>query len=62
VLFAAPAERVGLIRPGDLLDQIFVDCTLGIVTMAALVADRYPNPACKEDTVGDAISSHLFEF
>ena len=60
-LFAAAAERAGLIRPGDPLDQNLVDYALEIVTLAARVADRYPNPACTEDTVGDAIRAHLFE-
>ncbi len=61
VLFAAVAVRAGLIRPGDPLDQNLVDYALEIVTPAARIPDRYPNPACTDDTVGDAIRAHLFE-
>lgn len=61
VLFTAAAVRSGLIRRGDPLDQNLVDYALEIVTLAARVADRYSNPACMEDTVGDAIRAHLFE-
>ncbi|MGJ7582651.1 hypothetical protein ACSFA3_20960 [Variovorax sp. RHLX14] len=61
VLFAAAAERAGLIRPGDPLDQNLVDYALEIVTLAARIADRYASSACHEDTVGDAIRGHLYE-
>jgi hypothetical protein len=61
VLFAAAATRVGLIRAGDALDQNLVDFALEVVTLAARVADGYPNPACDDDTVGDAIRAHLYE-
>ena len=61
VMFAAAAKRVGLIRPGDPLDQNLVDYALEIVTLAARVADRYPNPDCLEDTVGDDIRAKLYE-
>lgn len=61
MLFAAAAERAGLIRPGDPLDQNMVDYALEIVTLAARIADRYPNTSCTDDTVGDAIRAHLYE-
>jgi hypothetical protein len=61
VLFAAAAERVGLIRRGDPLDQNLIDYALEIVTLAARIADRYGCTACEEDTVGDAIRGHLYE-
>jgi hypothetical protein len=60
-LFAAAAVRVGLIRAGDSLDQNLVNFALEVVTLAARVADGYPNPACEDDTVGDAIRAHLYE-
>lgn len=61
VLFAAAAERAGLIRPGDPLDQNMVDYALEIVALAARIADRYASMMCEEDTAGDAIRGHLFE-
>ena len=59
-LYAAAAERAGLIRKGDPLDQNMVDYALEIVAIAARIADRYSNSACSDDTVGDAIRAHLF--
>lgn len=50
VLFAAAAERAGLIRPGDPLDQNLVDYTLEIVTLTARIADQYASTVYKEDT------------
>lgn len=61
VLFAAAAERAGLIRSGEPLDQNLVNYALEVVTHAARIADRYPNPACEEDTVGDEIRAQLLE-
>lgn len=60
LLFAAAAERAGLIRPGDPLDQNLVDYAMEIVAVAARIADQYSNFACSTDTVGDAIRKHLF--
>lgn len=60
-LFAAAAVRVGLIPQGDPIDQNLVDFAMEIVTLAARVADRYTNPDCADDTVGDVIRGHLFD-
>ena len=61
VLFTAAAVRAGLIQPGQLLTEDLVDFATEIVTLAARIADGYPNPACEEDTVGDAIRAKLYE-
>ncbi|MGJ7579786.1 hypothetical protein ACSFA3_06350 [Variovorax sp. RHLX14] len=61
VLFAAAAARAGLIRPGDPIDENMADYALEIVTLAARIADGYPNTSCTEDTVGDAIRGQLYE-
>ncbi len=60
-LFAEAAVRAGVIRPGDPIDQMQVDFAHEIVTLCARVADRYPNPECTEDTIGDVIRGQLFE-
>jgi hypothetical protein len=60
-LFAAAAVRAGVIRSGDPIDQIQVDFATEIVTLCARLVDRYPNPECAEDTIGDVIRGHLFE-
>jgi hypothetical protein len=59
--FLAAAVRAGLIRPGDPIDEVQVDFAHEIVTLCARIADRYSNPSCTEDTVGDAIRGQLFE-
>jgi hypothetical protein len=53
--------RAGVIRPGDPIDQMQVDFAHEIVTLCARLADRYPNPECTEDTIGDVIRGKLFE-
>jgi hypothetical protein len=60
-LFAEAAVRAGLIRPGDPIDQMQVDFATEIVTLCARLVDRYPNPECTEDTIGDVIRGQLFE-
>ena len=60
-LFMAAAERVGLIQPGQLLAEDLVNFAVEIVTLAARIADLYPNPSFEEDTIGDAIRGRLFE-
>jgi hypothetical protein len=57
----AAAVRAGLIRPGDPLDEMQVDFATEIVTLCAWLVDRYPNPECTEDTIGDIIRGQLFE-
>jgi hypothetical protein len=59
--FVAAAMRAGLIRPGDPIDEMQVDFAIEIVTLCARIADRYPNPECTKDTVGDVIRGQLFE-
>lgn len=61
VLFAEAAVRAGIIRPGDPIDQMQVDFAHEVVTLCARLADRYPNPECIEDTIGDVIRGQLFE-
>ena len=61
VLFAEAAVRAGVIRPGDPIDQMQVDFATEIVTLCARLVDRYPNPECTEDTIGDVIRGQLFE-
>jgi hypothetical protein len=60
-LFAEAAVRAGVIRPGDPIDQMQVDFATEIVTLCARLVDRYPNPECAEDTIGDVIRGQLFE-
>lgn len=60
-LFTTAAMRAGVIRPGDPLDQVQVDFATEIVTLCARLVDRYPNPECTEDTIGDVIRGQLFE-
>jgi hypothetical protein len=60
-LFAQAAVRAGVIRPGDPIDQMQVDFATEIVTLCARLVDRYPNPECTEDTIGDVIRGQLFE-
>ena len=59
-LFTAAAADVGLIRPGDKLDQNLIDLCASVVDMAAAIGDRYKNPDVPEDTVGDVIRGELF--
>ena len=61
MLFAEAAVRAGVIRPGDPIDQMQVDFATEIVTLCAQLVDRYPNPECTEDTIGDVIRGQLFE-
>jgi hypothetical protein len=60
-LFAEAAVRADVIRPGDPIDQMQVDFATEIVTLCARLVDRYPNPECTEDTIGDVIRGQLFE-
>ena len=60
-LFIEAAVRAGVIRLGDPIDQVQVDFATEIVTLCARLADRYPNPDCTEDTIGDVIRAQLFE-
>lgn len=60
-LFAEAAVRAGVICPGDPIDQMQVDFATEIVTLCARLVDRYPNPECTEDTIGDVIRGQLFE-
>lgn len=39
----------------DQIDQMQVDSAAEIVTLRTRLVDRYPNPKCAEDTVGDVI-------
>jgi hypothetical protein len=59
VLFTAAARRVGLIGPLDKLDESLIDYALEIMTIAARIGDRYTNPSCEEDIVGDDIRAPL---
>jgi hypothetical protein len=59
--FLAAAVRAGLIRPGDPIDKMQVDFAHEIVTLCARISDRYSNPDCIEDTIGDVIRARLFE-
>jgi hypothetical protein len=60
-LFIDAALRAGLIRSGDPLDQMQVDFATEIVTLCARIVDRFPNPECLQDTVGDVLRERLFE-
>jgi hypothetical protein len=55
------AVEVGLLRAGDKPDQNLIDFWMRAVDACAIVADRYPNPDCDGDTVGDAIRAELYE-
>lgn len=60
VLFAAAAVRVGIIRAGNPLEEHLVDYALEIVSLAARIADRCPNPSNSSETAGDLIRMHFF--
>lgn len=44
--FNDAAVRVGLIRPGDMLDESMVEFAMEIVTLAARIGDRFDHPTC----------------
>jgi hypothetical protein len=59
-LFTAAAAEVGIIRPGDKLDQMMVEFALRIVGMAGAIGDNYLQPeSAIGDTVGDRIRGEL---
>jgi hypothetical protein len=60
-LFTEASVRAGVIQAGDSIDQAQVDFAHEIVTLCARLVDRYPNPDCTEDTIGDVIRGQLFE-
>jgi hypothetical protein len=60
-LFADATVRASVIRPGNPIDQMQVDFATEIVTPCARLVDRYPNPECTEDTIGDVITGQPLE-
>jgi hypothetical protein len=59
-LFREAAVEVGLIRPGDPLDQNVVDFARLIVEMCAAIGDNYLQPESAHGiTVGDRIRGEL---
>lgn len=60
-LFTKAAVRAGVIRPDDPISETQVDFAHEIVTLCARLVDRYPNPECTQDTIGDVIRGQLFE-
>jgi hypothetical protein len=60
-LFTEAAVCAGVIRPGDPIDQMQVDFAIEIVTLCARLVDRYPNPECIGDTIGDMMRGQMFE-
>ncbi|MEJ8816207.1 hypothetical protein WKW77_34525 [Variovorax ureilyticus] len=59
-LFKQAAVEVGLIRPGDPLDQNVVDFAKLVVEMCASIGDNYVQPEGADGvTVGDRIRGEL---
>ena len=59
-LFKEAAAEVGLIRPGDPLDQNVLDFATLVVEMCASIGDNYVEPVVAHGvTVGDRIRSEL---
>ena len=58
-LFSRAAVEVGLIRPGDPLDQNLVDYAQLVVRMCAAIGDNYLQPESPKETVGDRIRADL---
>lgn len=58
-LFSRSAAEVGLIRPGDPLDQDLVEYAKLIVRMCAAIGDNYLQPESPQETVGDRIRADL---
>lgn len=45
VQFAALAAELGIIKPGDRLDQVQIDFAYGVAELCAAVGDRYGDPS-----------------
>jgi hypothetical protein len=60
-LFAEIAVHAGVSRPGDPIDQMQVDFAAELLALCAWLVDRYPNPECIEDTIGNVLGGKLFE-
>ena len=43
--FAALAAELGIIKPGDRLDQVQIDFAFGVAELCAAVGDRYGDPS-----------------
>lgn len=56
--FRADAEAVGLIRPGDPLDQNVIDFAFRVVERCASIGDRY-SAAGEEANAGEHIRAAL---
>jgi hypothetical protein len=61
LLYVQAAVRAGVIRPGDALTRAHYDFAVEIVTLCARLVDRFANPECPEDTIGDVLRGQLFE-
>ncbi|CAN5720291.1 hypothetical protein BH10PSE18_BH10PSE18_50350 [soil metagenome] len=56
----AIAERAGLIRPGDSLDQNQLDFAHGVIELCASIGDRYGDGECGGNA-GEHIRAELHE-
>ncbi|CAN7329742.1 hypothetical protein [Variovorax paradoxus] len=43
--FAALAAELGIIKPGDKLDQMQIDFAYGVAELCASIGDRYGDPS-----------------
>jgi len=43
--FAALAAELGIIKPGDKLDQMQIDFAFGVAELCAAIGDRYGDPS-----------------
>ena len=44
VVFASLAAELGIIKPGDKLDQMQIDFAYGVAELCASIGDRYGDP------------------
>lgn len=58
--FRAIAERVGLIRPGDPIDQNLLDFANGVVDLCATIGDGYGD-AEAGGNAGEHIRARLYD-
>lgn len=55
------AVELGIIRPGDKLDQVYVDLCMRQIDRAAVIGDQYADPENPDHTAGDHIRAELYE-
>jgi len=53
VVFAALAAELGIVKPGDRLDQMQIDFAYGVAELCASIGDRYGDPC--DDNAGEHI-------